>query len=146
MLNTEIIQFYRQLRIWNGYVNHNFCYFAVPPGIFFTISFIVLGTYGTIRMMGKIPWIFYPFIPMATSVTSIFAFTLISYGSMVFESSKDYLVQLRQNVKNKHDRRLVKSLRPVAMSIGPFGQMDKGLCTAVTKYFTECTGNLLITF
>lgn len=142
----EMFEFYRQLQIWNGYLNGNFCYFAAPPVIFFGLSFIVLGTYGSIRMIGRMPWMFYPAVLVSTAVGIVVGVLLARYGAVVFESSEEYLLQLRHSVRSKQGKRLVQSLRPLVIAIGPFGRVDNGLCTQLVRYFVECTGNLLITF
>lgn len=145
-LDARIVGIYRELQIWIGYFNQNFCYLAVPQLIFFGVFFIILGTYGTIRMFGRISWIIYPVFPVCSLTIFVFFVTFVSKSAMIFECSNDYLRQLSQNVSSKHDRRLVKSFKPLRIQIGPFGRVDKGFCTEVLTYFTENTSSLLITF
>lgn len=69
--------------------------------------------------------------------------TLAPFGAKTWgldENSNEYLQQLRKNLRSKHDIRLAKSVRPLAIRIGPFGRMDKCLCTHIVRYFTEYTG------
>lgn len=145
-LDPDVAVLYRELQIWNGHMNQNFCYFAVPPLIFFGLAFIVLGAYGTVRMAGKMSWIFYPMVPMLTLGSASSAVTILPYAAKVYENSAQYLRKTNQNVSSKYDRRLVMSWRPLSISVGPFGHVDKGLCTEFARYFTECTCNMLITF
>lgn len=128
-LDAGIMRFYRELQVWNGYLNRNFCYFVVPPLIFFGELSISLCTYGAIRMTDKIPWILYPVIVGADAIGILFAVTLIPYAAKAFENSDQYLQRQSRGLSGKYDRRLVKSLRPLAIAIGPFGRVDKGLCT-----------------
>lgn len=38
-LKPVVVALYREFQIWNGYVNKNFCYLAVPPLIFSGVFF-----------------------------------------------------------------------------------------------------------
>lgn len=145
-LDLEAVRVYRELQIGNGYINQNFCTYVSPPFIFFGVSLIVISTYGTIRMVGKMPWMVYPVIPATAVIAIVVAVTMASKGAKVFENSEKYLRQLSQNARSKYDRRLVKSLRPLDAKLGQFGRVDKGLCTEMVKYFTDYTTNLLITY
>lgn len=71
-------------------------------------------------MVGKMPWTVYPIIPNSAAMPIVTAISVASKGAKVFENSEKYLQQLSQNSRSKHDRRLVKSLRPLDAKIGQF--------------------------
>lgn len=146
MLNMRMIQVYRELQIWNGFTNEIFCYFAVPPLIFFGIAFIILTWYGSIAMAGKISWLVYPVIPGSCGSAVFFLVTLVPNAAKVYEDSNSYLTQLSKNLSDKYDRLVAKSLRPLGIQVGPFGWVEKGLLLAELKCCSENTGSLLITF
>lgn len=145
-LDSQVVQFYGELQLWNGYVNQNFCYFSVPPSIFFGVSFIIITFYGTIRMAGKMSWFCTPSSPISWGMALLFIVTLLPFAAMVFENSSVYLKKLSRNAFSKHDRKLFRTLRPLSIGIGPFGRVDNGLKQEVINYLMEYTSNLLITF
>lgn len=145
-LNSRIIQYYRELQIWNGYANENFCYFAKPLIILFGASFIILTSYGSIRMVDKLPWFLYPAVPFSNSLAVLFLVAMVPNAAKVFEDSNSYLANLKKNLRDKNDTRVARSLKPLGIQIGPFGQAKRNLLLGMLKYCTETTGNLLITF
>lgn len=144
-LDLQKIQLYRQLQIWNGCVNRDFCYLAVPPLIFFGVSFIILTIYGTIRLAGKISWVLYPIIPTSCGMACFFL-AIIPLAANVFEDSASYLKETGKGLSKKDERKVVRSLRPLAIEIGPFGRLDKALLPEVIKTIIDNTANLLVTF
>lgn len=145
-LDLEMIQFYKELQIYGGYINENFCNFTVPPLIFFGIAFIILTLYGSIRVVGKVSWILYPIAPIACFLGTLFLVTLLPYAARIFENSNTYLMRMSRNLSKKYDKRLVKSLRPLSICIGPFGKVDQDLLPTALKYLIDYTSSLLITF
>lgn len=41
---TRVIQVYKEMQIWNDYVNQTFCYFAIPPILFFGMCITIVAT------------------------------------------------------------------------------------------------------
>lgn len=122
-LDLHKVQLYRELELWTGYVNQNLCFFAVLPLIFFGVSFIVLTLFGTIRLAGRMSWVFYP---------------------IVFEDSSSHLKEWNKELSKKYEKKVVRSLRPLAIVIGRFGQVRKELLPEVIKCMVDNTVNLLI--
>lgn len=144
--DLEVVPVLRELQIWNSYTNKHFCYFSVPPLILFGVSFIILGSFGSIRMVGMMSWILYPVIPITTGICIVFVFTLLPVAAGVYENSRVYITQFRQTARSKLDKMVAKTLKPMAIGIGPFGRVDNGLKQNIITYWMECTSNLLITF
>ncbi|OXA55061.1 hypothetical protein Fcan01_10165 [Folsomia candida] len=63
---------YKQLMIWMEFTNQNFCWFAVPQLIFFGVSFLILGIYGTIRMRDQMQILLYLVVPIASLLAFLF--------------------------------------------------------------------------
>lgn len=145
-LDPGMIGIYRELQVWNGYKNYNFCNFTVPPVILFGVSLMIVGAYGSIRMVGRMPWMLYPIVPVTMVISIGFGVTLATWGAKVLDNSETYLRQLSRKARGKYDRRVVKSLRPLRIAIGRFGRVDKELCTEIWERFTDYTSSLLITY
>lgn len=145
-LKPEVVTLYRELQLWAGYTNLNFCHFAIPPLIFFGIIFIVVTLFGSIRIVGKMSWISYPSIPISSLMSFLFVITLLPYAAKAYENSRVYVRQLNQNLRKKYDIKLARTLRPLAIEIGPFGRIDKKLMPEIIKHLTDYTTELLITF
>lgn len=97
-------------------------------------------------MVGKMSWLIYPSVPITSLMSFVFVITLLPYAAKVYEKSTVYVRQLNQNLNKKYDRKLAKTLRPIAIEIGQFGRIDKCLLPEVIKHLTDYTTELLITF
>ncbi|OXA54124.1 hypothetical protein Fcan01_10259 [Folsomia candida] len=146
-LQTREIQLYRQLSVWMGFTNKNFCYFAVPPLLFFGVSFIILGLYGTVRMRDRMPFLLYLLLPISSLMASSFVVFMIPEAAKVYEGSNLYLCKTGKDLgRGTWEKKVVRALRPVAVQIGPFGLVRNNLMKIVISVLTEHTSNLLITF
>lgn len=145
-LEVRVIAMYKELQIWNDYVNQNFCYFALPPLIFFGVSVFIFANYGTIRLPGKLPLIAYWACP-ATSLIGIFAlWTILPLAVMVWETSRSHLDYLRGRCYSKYEVRLLRSVRNVGFAIGPFGHATKSWMVAIMGNVVDYTTSALLTF
>lgn len=79
-------------------------------------------------------------------MVSSFLVTLIPYAAKVFEDSKSYLGQMNRNLNRKMDKRVVNSLRPLMIKVGPFDRIMKKLLAETIKNSTDAMVTLLIAF
>lgn len=145
-LKPDEATLYRELQIWNGYVNENFCYLAVPPLIFFGTALFVVAAYSSIRMPGRVSWLIYPTAPFTALLNTLFDFTLIPFAAKVYEKSGVYLTRLRMKLVKMRDRKAAKAFTPLAIEVGPFGRVKHGLLPVILKSVADNTSDLLIMF
>lgn len=143
---TRVMKVYKELQIWNCYCNHNFCYFAVPPLIFFGMSIIIFATYLTIRIPGKIPLALYLLLPTTSVIGFVVVVTILPQGTMVYEKSVSFLGFLRGTCFSRYEMRIFRSLNNVGIMVGPFGMLTKSLMLAIVWNIVYYTINLLLTF
>lgn len=141
------ISLYRELFMWIEFVNRNFCYFVIPPLLFFGLAFIILGLYGTIRMQGEMHFLLYCVVPLATGMALGFVVLLVPEAAKLYERSVVYLEKVGRDLRRTSwEKRVINTLRPLAVKIGPFGLIKNSLMKIVVRVLTENTMTLLITF
>ncbi|OXA55060.1 hypothetical protein Fcan01_10164 [Folsomia candida] len=146
-LTMREIKLYRQLMIWMEFTNQKFCCLAVPPLIFFGVSFLIFGIYGTIRMRNQVQILLYLVVPIATLLAFLFVVLLIPEAAKVFERSNFYLCRTKMDLRRgTWEGKVARSLRPLGIQIGPFGLVKNNLMKIVIRVLTEHTMTLLITF
>lgn len=142
----KVIPVYKELQIWTSYINEKFCYFAVPPIIFFGMGIIILTNYLTIRWFGKVPITLY-WVPAFTSFIGFsIVVTIVPWGTQVFESSLLLLEFLRGKCFSKYGQKLIRSLKPVGIQMGPFCTMSRAWLVAIVWNIATYTIHLLLTF
>lgn len=146
-LQEREVKLYRELLIWMGFTNQNFCRFAVPPLIFFGVSFLIFGIYGSIRMRDQMQVVIYLLVPIASFLAFLFVVLLIPEAAKVFERSNLYLVMTRRSLRRGTlEEKVFRSLRPMGIQVASFGLVKNDLMKIVIRVLTENTCNLLITF
>lgn len=143
---TRIIKIYKELQIWNRYINQNFAYYAIPPIVFFGSCTLICTNYFTMKFPGRIPWIAYWIAPW----TSIFGFSMMMMvlpeATMLWDRSVRFLGILKGRCYSKYEVRLCHSLAKVAMEVGPFGQFTKSWKMAIVWNIANYTMNVLLAF
>lgn len=88
----------------------------------------------------------YPEFPISCVMVISFVAALLPYTAKVYEHSKVYLRQVKQNLGKKYDKKLARTLRPLAIGIGSFGRVDKELLPEFIRNVTGYASDLLLTF
>lgn len=92
---TRVIEVYKELQLWIGTCNRNFCYSAVAPLIFLGMSIIILANYITIRRQGRIPFALYVLLPGTSLIGFAIVVTMLPHGTEIHEKSVSLLRCLR---------------------------------------------------
>lgn len=143
---TKVVQLYKELQIWIGYCNRKFCYFAVPPMIFFGMCIIILATYVSIRLAGKVPLAVHCFFVVTSAAGFTAVGTILPRAVMVWEGSERLIKFLRGRCDTKFERRLVRPLSRVGIRVGPFETITKEWQGKIVSNIVDGTINLLLTF
>lgn len=144
----SIIVVWRELQLWNQFLNANFCYYAVAPMLMFGILLLVLCNYATIRLtvMAHLSLPIYLLFPFTSCVGFVFIFALLPYSVDVFENSKDFLFRMQRRATCKLSARQLLSLRVLGVQVGNYGLVRRGLKILVIRVIMDYTINCLITF
>lgn len=143
---ARVIKIYKELQIWNGYYNNQFCDFIVPPLIFFGMCIIIFVNYVTIKLPGSIPLALYWTYPLTSTVGICIVVTLLPQGASIWGGSLSFVRFLKGNCYSKYEVRLARSLTNVAINVGRFGKLQKSWNTSIVWNILNYTINLLLTF
>lgn len=144
---TRVVKIYRELQIWNFYMNQNFGYFIVPPLIFFGMCIIILSNYLTIRLPSIVRVAFlYLTFPVTSMIGFVGLVTILPQAAMIWEDSSRFLKLLRGKCLSRYEMRLARSLRKVAINVGPFRPVTKVWMTSILWKIVNYTIDLLLTF
>ncbi|OXA54331.1 hypothetical protein Fcan01_10460 [Folsomia candida] len=89
--------------------------------------------YGTIRMRDHMNFLIYLFVPPSSLIALLFVVFLIPEAAKVYQRSYLYLYKAGKDLRRgSWEKKVVKSLRPVGIQIGPFGQVKRCPLTSRT--------------
>lgn len=141
-----VLKVYKELQIWNRYVNQNYCYLAGPPITFFGMCTLVFCNYATIRFPGRLPLSVFWLVPVTSSVGFILLMTILPPATQVWESSLKLLGVLKWRCFSKYELRVFRSVNAVGIAIGPFGHATQSWMVAILWNIVNYSINLLLTF
>lgn len=142
----NIFNLFKRMQIWIDYANCVFFFWATPPLVFFGVCVIIGSNYGSVRFLSRLPFYIYLLLPGVSLIGFLLICTLIPQVGANFDNSKTYLENLKMIIKTKYERKLFKSIKPFAVSVGIFGFFDKSLVITIFVTITENTISLLLTF
>lgn len=139
------IKHYKSVVLRTNYINDQFVYYHYP-GVLLGLLFVgVLGNYGSIKLQEELTvYLFY--LAPCTSVCSLtIILLLVDNAASVDKISREYLHRLKGGEGIlRVQRKEIKSLRPIRISVGPFFYIQKCTKTTMLEILVNNTIALLL--
>lgn len=129
---------YRQLQII-ATVTNQFCSFVIPIGMFVAVVVCPISGYFIIKLSGRIPFPLTLLSIFAGILTILAAHAIIPLGSEVTSKCESFIKFWKLQGFSGHKKRQLASLKPLAVTVGPFFLIRKGTrgeFLAIMLYYT----------